>query len=33
LLRYGADASLKNRSGKKPIDYARDAELRQLLQA
>lgn len=32
LLRYGADASLKNRNGKKPIDYARDAELRQLLE-
>jgi len=31
LLRYGADPSIKNRSGKKPADYVRDEELRGLL--
>jgi uncharacterized protein len=28
LLRYGADPSIKNSSGKKPADYVRDRELR-----
>ena len=32
LLRYGADASIKNKSGKKPADYVRDKALRRLLE-
>jgi uncharacterized protein len=31
LLRYGADASIENKSGKTPVDYVRDEELRELL--
>jgi uncharacterized protein len=31
LLRYGADTSIKNKSGKQAADYVRDEELRQLL--
>jgi uncharacterized protein len=31
LLRYGADPAIENRSGKKPLDYARDGESRRLL--
>ncbi len=32
LLRYGADPSIKNKSGKKPADYVRDESLRRLLE-
>jgi len=31
LLRFGANPSITNKSGKKPIDYVRDDELRRLL--
>jgi ankyrin repeat protein len=31
LLRYGADPSIKNKSGKKPADYVRDNEMLRLL--
>jgi ankyrin repeat protein len=31
LLRYGADPSIKNKSGKRAADYVRDEELRHLL--
>ena len=31
LLRYGADPSIKNKSGKRPADYVRLKELRRLL--
>jgi ankyrin repeat protein len=31
LLRYGADPSIKNKSGKRPSDYVRRKDLRQLL--
>jgi tankyrase len=31
LLRHGADPSIKNKNGKRPIDYVRDNELRRLL--
>jgi len=31
LLRYGADPSIKNKSGKAALDYVRDQELRELL--
>jgi ankyrin repeat protein len=33
LLRYGADPSIKNKSGKRAADYVRDEELRRLLAA
>ena len=33
LLRYGADASIKNKSGKAPADYVREPELRLLLKS
>jgi tankyrase len=32
LLRYGADPSIKNKSGKIPADYVRDPALRRLLE-
>jgi tankyrase len=32
LLQFGADRSLKNKLGKRPIDYVRSEELRRLLQ-
>lgn len=31
LLRYGADPSIKNKRGKRAVDYVRDKKLRQLL--
>ena len=31
LLQHGADVSIRNKSGKRPSDYARDAEIRSLL--
>jgi uncharacterized protein len=31
LLRYGADTSIKNKSGKQAADYVRDNEIRQWL--
>jgi len=31
LLRYGADPSIKNKSGKTAADYVRDEELRRLV--
>ena len=31
LLRYGADPSIKNKSGKLAVDYVRDEQLRRLL--
>jgi tankyrase len=31
LLRYGADPAIKNKLGKRPVDYVKDEELRELL--
>src|SRR6185295_18294405 len=31
LLRFGADPKIKNKSGKTPVDYVRDDEIRKLL--
>ncbi len=33
LLRHGADASIKNKSGKTAADYVRHADLRRMLAA
>jgi tankyrase len=33
LLRFGADGSIKNKQGKRPADYVRDAVTRRLLDA
>ena len=30
LLRYGADPSIRNKSGKRAVDYVRDEEMRRL---
>lgn len=31
LLRFGADVSIRNKNGKRAVDYVRDEELRRLL--
>jgi ankyrin repeat protein len=33
LLRFGADSSIRNKNGKRAIDYVRDEDLRRLLAA